>query len=234
MDMVGSTNRAKSWQTELADVSYWRRNIPCQDACPVHTDARGYVRAISSGDFESAYLIARGPNPLASLCGRVCGAPCQRNCRRGNIDEPIAIRALKRFAIENGQTGDAGSADMRTRMSTLLRRRECSGVEEIQNLLNRFKDLPLGRPTGERIAIIGSGPAGLSCAHDLSLMGFRPVIFEMEAVPAGMLAVGVPEYRLPRDVIRSEVDLIEALGTDIRCSTEVGKDIQFHEILDEF
>src|SRR5512137_387146 len=84
----------------LGDTVYWKRQVRCQDACPVHTDARGYVRAIAEGDLERAYLIARGPNPLASICGRICGAPCEANCRRGTIDQPIAIRALKRFACE--------------------------------------------------------------------------------------------------------------------------------------
>ncbi len=88
------------YHVELADVAYWRRQIKCQEACPVHTDARGYVRAIAAGGYRRAYLIARGPNPLASICGRICGAPCEAACRRGDYDQPIAIRALKRFAAE--------------------------------------------------------------------------------------------------------------------------------------
>src|SRR5215470_12401094 len=89
-----------AYHVELPDAAYWRRQIKCQDACPVHTDARGYVRAIAAGDYRRAYLIARRPNPLASICGRICGAPCEATCRRGAYDEPIAIRALKRFATE--------------------------------------------------------------------------------------------------------------------------------------
>src|SRR5262245_37068187 len=88
------------YAVELPDTNYWRRQVRCQDACPVHTDARGYVRAVAAGDYRRAYLIARGPNPLASICGRICGAPCEAACRRGAYDEPIAIRALKRFATE--------------------------------------------------------------------------------------------------------------------------------------
>lgn len=88
------------FRVEIPDISYWRKQINCQDACPVHTDARGYVRAIADANYELAYLIARGPNPLASLCGRICGAPCEINCRRGSLDRPIAIRALKRFATD--------------------------------------------------------------------------------------------------------------------------------------
>ena len=89
------------YQVRVADHEYWREQIKCQHACPVHTDARGYVRAIAAGDYEQAYLIARGPNPLASLCGRICGAPCEAACRRGTIDQPISIRALKRFVCES-------------------------------------------------------------------------------------------------------------------------------------
>ena len=85
---------------DIPDVSYWKRQIKCQVACPVHTDARGYVRAIADGDDELAYLIARGPNPFASICGRVCGAPCEAECRRGDYDKPIGIRALKRYVCE--------------------------------------------------------------------------------------------------------------------------------------
>ena len=91
---------AAQYQIRIADPEYWREQIKCQYACPVHTDARGYVRAIAAGDYERAYLIARGPNPLASMCGRICGAPCEAACRRGSIDQPIAIRALKRFVCE--------------------------------------------------------------------------------------------------------------------------------------
>jgi len=221
---------------EIADTSYWRRNIPCQDACPVHTDARGYVRAIAAGQFEQAYLIARGPNPLASMCGRVCGAPCEAQCRRGQVDKPIAIRTLKRFVTERyGPKGDTmDSADLQGRLGQLSGQNVCDGIDDIRHLLNRRKEMTFAQPDGARVAIIGAGPAGLACAHDLCLLGLRPVIFEMESVPAGMLYVGVPEYRLPRDVILGEVAVIEAMGTEIRCGVEVGKDITLPEVLSEF
>jgi NADPH-dependent glutamate synthase beta subunit-like oxidoreductase len=90
----------QQFRVEIPETDYWRKQIKCQDACPVHTDARGYVRAIADGEYELAYLIARGPNPLASLCGLICGAPCEVNCRRGSLDSPIAIRPLKRFVAD--------------------------------------------------------------------------------------------------------------------------------------
>jgi formate dehydrogenase beta subunit len=189
------------------------------------------VRAIADGDYRLAYLIARGPNPLASLCGRVCGAHCETNCRRGNIDTPVSIRALKRFAIENGRAPQSGD---REDFEPFQPDRDCDGVDDVRHLLKHLNSLDFPTPTGERVAIIGSGPAGLSCAHDLCLLGYRPVIFEMEDMAAGMLHVGVPEYRLPRDLINEEVGLIEALGTEIRCGVEVGEDVSFPDLLDEF
>jgi formate dehydrogenase beta subunit len=205
---------------------YWRRQIKCQFACPVHTDARGYVRAIAAGDYEGAYLIARGPNPLASICGRVCGAPCEVACRRGSIDQPIAIRALKRFVSDQY----AG---------TLLAPGEfsegaCDGLEEMTNLARFLASREYHRPDGLRVAIIGSGPAGLAAAHDLALMGMAPTIFEAEPRPAGMLYTGIPAYRLPRDLIDAEIELIRSLGVEFRCGVKVGRDIEFEQLRRDF
>jgi NADPH-dependent glutamate synthase beta subunit-like oxidoreductase len=223
---------------EVPDAGYHRDLIACQVACPVHTDARGYVRAIADGRFEEAYLIARGPNPFASICGRICGAPCETACRRGRIprvddhgafvgtDSPIAIRALKRFACERFGVEARPPADVLDAVRAWVPS-TAAGAEEMAALLRaslRGGFIPAG---GEPVAIIGAGPAGLAAAHDLALMGFRPVVFETEPVAAGMLAVGVPAYRLPRDLIRQEVAVIEALGVEIRTGASVGRDISF-------
>jgi NADPH-dependent glutamate synthase beta subunit-like oxidoreductase len=224
------------YRVRIADESYWREQIKCQFACPVHTDARGYVRAIADGDYELAYLIARGPNPLASICGRICGAPCEAACRRGTIDQPIAIRALKRFACERlgpESRRDPGKEQF-AYVSEETDSRVCDDQEELNHLLNFLEKQDYPKPKGERIAIIGSGPAGLAAGHDLALMGFRPTIFEMESVPAGMLYTGVPDYRLPANLIRAEVAVIEALGVEIRCNTEIGKDTSFEQLRKEF
>lgn len=215
--------------------------ISCQAACPVHTDARGYVRAIAEGRFEEAYLIARGPNPFASICGRICGAPCEAACRRGKVprvdddghfvaqDRPVAIRALKRFACE------FAGPDTRPTAEVLAKIREyvpqvSAHAEEMAALLKAGVDPSVVRGDGRRIAIVGAGPAGLSAAHDLALLGFRPIVYETEPVPTGMLAVGVPAYRLPRQVIANEVAVIEALGVEIRCGVTIGKDISFEQL----
>lgn len=224
------------YKVRVADHEYWREQIKCQYACPVHTDARGYVRAIAAGDYENAYLIARGPNPLASLCGRICGAPCEAACRRGTIDQPISIRALKRFVCE--KFGSDSRADVSRELFPYLRgkteTRQCDDLEELSHLLEFLANAEFPKPTGERIAIIGSGPAGLAAGHDLALMGFRPTIFEMEPQPAGMLYTGVPGYRLPRELIRAEIAVIQSLGVEIRCNTQVGKDIGFADLRGDF
>jgi formate dehydrogenase beta subunit len=232
-------------RTEVPGDGYHRRLISCQDACPVHTDARGYVRAIAEGRLEEAALIARGPNPFASICGRICGAPCETACRRGKIpqvdadglyiadDQPISIRALKRFACERGGV-ETHPPDEMWELARSHVPEICSGAEELAALL-RASTLGGFEPVdGDEVAIIGGGPAGLSAAHDLALMGFRPVVFESEPVPAGMLYLGVPEYRLPRDLIRREVAVIEALGVEIRCGTTVGRDISFADLRRDF
>jgi len=227
---------AARYRVTLPDVTYWRSQIKCQYACPVHTDARGYVRAIADGDYERAYLVARGPNPLASICGRICGAPCELACRRGSIDQPIAIRALKRFACERFGA-EASDADPAAKFASLRARtatRTDDDIDELRHLLRFIASSDFPKPTGERIAIIGSGPAGLAAGHDLALMGFRPTIFEMEPRPAGMLFTGVPGYRLPEDLIAAEVAVIEAMGVEIRCNTEIGKDISFDDLRRDF
>ncbi len=216
---------------------YWKSQINCQSACPVHTDARGYVRAIADGDYERAYLIARGPNPLASICGRVCGAPCEQSCRRGEIDKPIAIRALKRFVCgqfgpEARATGGRGLIEFLKEASGTAAERECEDSEELLPLLRATTSQQIPPATGKSVGIIGSGPAGLAAAHDLAILGFAVTIYEMEAVLAGMLAVGIPEYRLPRALIRAEVDAILELGVEAVTSCEIGKDVTLAQLRD--
>lgn len=219
--------------------------ISCQVACPVHTDARGYVRAIAEGRFDDAYLIARGPNPFASICGRICGAPCEAACRRGKVprvdddgrfvatDRPIAIRALKRFVCEQFGPEGRPPADVLDAVRDFMPP-VAANADEMAALLRSTLDGRLPLASGQRVAIIGAGPAGLSAAHDLALLGCAPVVFETEPVPAGMLAVGVPAYRLPREVIEKEVDVIRALGVKIHCGVTVGRDVTFEQLRRDF
>ncbi len=214
----------------IPDRRYWCEQIKCQEACPVHTDSRGYVRAIAEGDDEQAYLIARGPNPLASLCGRICGAPCETACRRGDLDAPVSIRALKRFVCE--QFGPESRADDLIDLVEFLkdaasrhRPRQCQANEELLPLLQRLMRGDIPKVNAKSVGIIGSGPAGLAAAHDLALLGFEVTIYEMEPVLAGMLAVGVPEYRLPRRVIEAETNAILAMGVKAVTGCCVGRDV---------
>ena len=172
------------FETTTAGAGWLDENVPCTRACPVLTTAGRYVTAIAAGDDDLAYLTARMPNPFPSICGRVCAAPCELACRRGVIDEPIAIRALKRFACEH------------------------AGVEsdEGDRMWRRAVRIMPGR--GERVAVIGAGPAGLACAHDLAAFGYRPVVFEGQDRPGGMMVLGIPPYRLRREVMEGEIRAI--------------------------
>jgi formate dehydrogenase beta subunit len=226
---------------QIPDSEYHQNLISCQVACPVHTDARGYVRAIARGDFEEAYLIARGPNPFASICGRICGAPCEAACRRGKVprvdddgkfiavDKPIAIRALKRFVCEQAGPESVPANELLDRVRNFVPP-VAARADEMAALLRSGLKGSLVKAEGEKVAVIGAGPAGLSAAHDLALMGFAPVVFEVEPVPAGMLALGVPAYRLPREIIEKEIDVIRALGVEIRCGTRIGRDLSFADL----
>ena len=158
---------------------------PCTAACPAHTDVRGYVNAIACGDYEEAYRLAREPNPLPYVCGKACAHPCEEECRRGDVDEPIAIYALKRFATEQHD----------------LRKGHAPG-------------LTVAEPKEERVAIIGSGPGGLTAAHDLARMGYKVTVFEALPKLGGMMQVGIPPYRLPRDVIDLETAPLKELGIE--------------------
>src|SRR5512142_288010 len=183
------------------------RNFPCKWACPVHTEAGKYVTLVAQGKYREAYAVARRPNPLASICGRICAAPCESACRRGEIDAPISIRALKRFVTE------------RFGVESMM---DFSVLTEIYGDRTDRYD--------EKVAIIGSGPAGLACAHDLALLGYRVTIFEAAPVAGGMLRLGVPEYRLPRALIQLEINAILSLGVELRTGVRIGKDITLAQL----
>ncbi|MGE0815371.1 MAG: FAD-dependent oxidoreductase [Vicinamibacterales bacterium] len=238
---VGRTAGEAGLRVAVPGEEYHAGLIACQRACPVHTDARGYVRAIAEGRFEEAYLIARGPNPFASICGRICGAPCEAACRRGQVprvdddgrfvgkDRPVAIRALKMFACAQAGPEARPAAHVLDAARAYVPR-VAADAEEMAALLRARMDGSIPSAHGARVAVIGAGPAGLSAAHDLALLGFSPVVFESEPVAAGMLAVGVPAYRLPRALIEQEVDVIRALGVEIRCGITVGADVSFADL----
>jgi NADPH-dependent glutamate synthase beta subunit-like oxidoreductase/ferredoxin len=188
--------------------STWlKENIPCMHACPVNTEAGRYVNLIAQGRWKEAFEVARRPNPFASICGRICAAPCEDVCRRGELDKPVAIRALKRFVCERYGIESIDDTGM---VSEILRSHS--------------------RPQGPKVAIIGSGPAGMSAAHDLALNGYRTTVFEAQEVAGGMLRLGIPEYRLPRELIRMEINAILGLGVELKCGWALGRDFTLGEL----
>ncbi len=189
-------------------LSYYDNNIPCLAACPVNTNAGMYVAAIADGDDELAYLTARMPNPFASVCGRVCAAPCEDACRRGEIDQPIAIRALKRYVTEQfgPETGDG-----------------------------RVWEKVAAPPEVEReqsIGIVGGGPAGMACAHDLRRFGYRVTVYEATDKLGGAMWLGIPEYRLDREVLARDIGAIVDLGVDVEYNTKLGTDVTLDSLRD--
>jgi formate dehydrogenase (NADP+) beta subunit len=181
---------------------YWVEQVKCRVGCPVFTDACGYVTAVAEGRDREAYSIARATNPFVSICGRICGAPCERACRRGSVDAPVSIRAIKRWACELHGTETGEDAAYR------------AGADE--------RMLPPRGDYTERVAVVGSGVAGLTVAHDLARAGYAVTVFEAGPVPGGMLTLGVPLYRLPREVVRREIDAILSLGVKLETNAPVG------------
>ncbi len=193
------------FQNKTVDLAWLNSNFPCMMACPVHTDAGRYVALIAEGHYEEAYRIAREANPMASICGRVCAHPCETACRRGAIDQPIAIRALKRFLTERHGPESQRPVDV--------------------NAGRHQKKLPF------RIAVVGSGPVGLSAAHDLALMGYAVTIFDAAPVAGGMLYLGVPDYRLPPDVLAAQVREILATGDiTLKLNYAAGRDFSIADL----
>ena len=186
------------FRDKKVDRDWLNSNFPCMMACPAGTNAGRYVALIAEGRFEEAYRYARDPNPMASICGRVCAHPCETACRRGAVDKPIQIRALKRMLTE--RYGPESRRPLR------IERRRAA-------------------PQPYRVAVVGSGPVGLSAAHDLGLMGYSVTIFEAAPVAGGMLKLGIPEYRLPRSVVEAQVrEILEAGDIELRLNQAAGRD----------
>jgi NADPH-dependent glutamate synthase beta subunit-like oxidoreductase len=195
------------------------------EACPVHTDSGKYVQLVGQGEDEEAYFVARSSNPSASVCGRLCAAPCEDACRRGKIDEPVTIRSLKRFITEKYGVE--------------------SQIAHTQELLTEGKKSPQGSwwplhissvlkqkdpRNGKKVAVIGGGPSGLACAHDLALRGFQATIFEAANTLGGMPKTAIPEYRLPKDVLRKEAEFVISLGVEVKFNSPLTENFGLDEL----
>ena len=181
---------------------------PCKTACPAHIGIQGYLQLAKEGRYEDALALIKKDNPLPAVCGHVCNRRCEDACTRGTIDEAVAIDEVKRFIAERDLNAETRFIPKKT----------------IPLLKGGFK---------EKIAIIGAGPAGLSCAYFLALTGYKPTIFEKNAEPGGMLRYGIPSYKLEKDLLAAEIDVIRQLGVEIRCGVEVGKDVTIEDLREQ-
>lgn len=181
---------------------------PCKTACPAHIGIQGYLQLAKEGRYEDALALIKKDNPLPAVCGHVCNRRCEDACTRGMIDEAVAIDEVKRFIAERDLNAETRFIPKKT----------------IPSLKGGFK---------EKIAIIGAGPAGLSCAYFLALTGYKPTIFEKNAEPGGMLRYGIPFYKLEKDLLAAEIDVIRQLGVEIRCGVEVGKDVTIEDLREQ-
>ncbi len=193
-------DQTQEFLVQPVDASWLQCNIECQEACPVGTNCRGYLNLAAEGRFEEGYILAREPNPVAAMCSYVCSAPCERACRRGDIDRPLAIRAMKRFLVEW---------------------HEASGIPDL---------MPAITPREERVAVIGAGPAGLAVSRELATRGYQVTVFDSLPFGGGTMLIGVPAFRLPREAIEMDVRLVERLGVTFRFDTTVGIDVPFEEL----
>lgn len=200
------------WSHNYRDVNrincYDTGTAPCKTACPAHVAVQGYLKLAKEGRYDDALALIKKDNPLPAVCGHVCNRRCEDACTRGTVDEAVAIDEVKRFLAERDLNAETRYIPKKT----------------IPSLKGGFD---------EKIAIIGAGPAGLSCAYYLALTGYKPTIFEKNEEPGGMLRYGIPSYKLEKDLLAAEIDVIRELGVEIRCGAEIGKDITIEELREQ-
>lgn len=200
------------WSHNYRDVNrincYDTGTAPCKTACPAHIAIQGYLKLAKEGRYDDALALIKKDNPLPAVCGHVCNRRCEDACTRGTVDEAVAIDEVKRFLAERDLNAETRYIPKKT----------------IPSLKGGFD---------EKIAIIGAGPAGLSCAYYLALTGYKPTIFEKNEKPGGMLRYGIPSYKLEKDLLAAEIDVIRELGVEIRCGVEIGKDITIEELREQ-
>lgn len=198
----------------IPDLDYYLRQIDCRDGCPVNTDPRAYMIALHAGNLMEGYKIARGPNPFASICGMICGAPCESTCRRDRVDKTLTIRAQKRYLAEWFGLGKEAH------------------IKSLEFSYARGSTHP--KPNGLKVACVGAGVASLTAAHDLLRLGYAVDVFEMMRIPGGMLTYGVPTYRLNNQIAINEISAIEHLGAKIYYNMKVGRDITLTELQNKY
>ena len=178
---------------------------PCKTACPAHIAVQGYLKKAAQGKYRDALALIKKENPFPAVCGHVCNRRCEDACTRGTVDQAVAIDEVKKFIARQD-------------------------LEAENRYIPPIVPPTTGRLFEEKIAIIGGGPAGLSCAFYLAEKGYRPVVFEKNEKPGGMLVYGIPSFKLEKDVVDAEIEIIRQMGVEIRCGIEVGKDITLDEL----
>lgn len=200
------------WSHNYRDLNrincYDTGTAPCKTACPAHVAVQGYLKLAKEGRYEEALALIKKDNPLPAVCGHVCNRRCEDACTRGTIDEAVAIDEVKRFLAERDLKAETRYIPKKT----------------VPSLKGGFE---------EKIAVIGAGPAGLSCAYYLALNGYKPTVFEKSEEPGGMLRYGIPSYKLEKDLLAAEIDVIRELGAEIHCGVEIGKDITIEELREQ-
>ena len=180
---------------------------PCKAACPAHIPVQGYLKLAAQGRYTEALELIKTENPFPAVCGRICNKRCEAECTRGDVDEAVAIDEVKRFIADHDMHEE-------TRF--------------VPKMVNQ-----IGRPYTEKIAVIGAGPAGMSCAYYLAQKGYPVTVFDRNPVPGGMLTLGIPSFRLEKDVLNAEIDILKEMGVEFRCGVEVGKDATIQQLRDE-
>jgi NADPH-dependent glutamate synthase beta subunit-like oxidoreductase/ferredoxin len=200
MPVISANAIPLRFQTAEVGVDWLQCNIECQEGCPVNTNCRGYLMLAAEGRFEEGYILARDPNPVAAICGYVCSAPCEKACRRADIDKPLSIRAMKRFLVD-WHYGN-----------------------------NMPDNVVVAPPSGKSVGVIGAGPAGLTVAKELASYGHEVHVYEALPSGGGTTLIGVPAFRLPRDVIELDVNWVAKHGVEFHYNVEVGRDITLDQL----
>ena len=195
----------KNYRNNIGSIqTYPTGTAPCKVACPAHIAIQGYIKMASEGRYKDALKLIKKDNPFPAICGSICRKYCEDACTRGTVDKPLSIDEIKKFIAEQ---------DMKDEHRYIPPMNSCTYA-----------------PFEQKIAIIGGGPAGMSCAYFLAIEGYKPTVFEKEAVPGGMLVNGIPSFRVDKEVVKSEIDVLREMGVEFRCGVEVGKDVTIEQL----
>ena len=204
----GEEHWNKNYKNENGSIQTWPTGTaPCKVACPAHIAIQGYIKMAGDGRYADALKLIKKDNPFPAVCGSICRKYCEDACTRGSVDEAIAIDEIKKFIAEQ---------DLKAEHRYVPAMNSCTH--------ERFE---------QKVAIIGSGPAGMSCAYFLAIEGYSPVVFEREAAPGGMLVNGIPNFRVDKAVVNAEIDVLREMGVEFRCGVEVGRDITIQQLREE-